>query len=64
MKNLNLNFSDCEPAIKDVSFRDVVIIGKCRRRSEKRSSAFVRFSLRASHKLVMLTFSNKWPQTM
>lgn len=58
MKNLNLNFSDSESAIKDVSYRDVVIIGECRVAVlEERSSAFVRFSLHASHKLVLLIFS-------
>lgn len=59
MKNLNLNFSDSESAIKDVSYRDVVIIGECRVAvlSRERSSAFVRFSLHASHKLVLLIFS-------
>lgn len=26
----NLNFAECTPAIKDVSFKDVVIIGECK----------------------------------
>lgn len=34
MKNINLNFNECSSPIRDVSYRDVVIIGECKLSAE------------------------------
>lgn len=67
MKNLNLSFGDSESAIKDVSFRDVVIIGECRV-TVLRSNLPLSLGFSCTRVINWLwsyfRSSNKWLQTM